>query len=125
MAARVAQQRLERARVRAELQKSQVSSPVSSSAIGGFHAPSGAVGESPGRAARAEAERVARERVVASSAARGYQFEPRRAAKGRAGHLNSFEDCAEWNCTCRVGARSHCAPHTAHLSLPCACPALA
>ena len=125
MATRVAQQRLKRARVRAELQKSQASSPVSSSAIGGFHAPSWPVSESPGRAARAEAESLARARVVASSAARGYQFEPRRAAKGRAGHLNSFEDCAEWNCTCRVGARSHCAPHTAHLSLPCACPALA
>ena len=113
MATRVAQQRLERARVRAELQKSQASSPVSSSAIGGFHAPSRAVSESPGRAARAEAERLARERVAAS-AARGYQFEPRRAEKG-AGHLNSFEDCAEWNCTCRVGARS--LHHTAHLSL--------
>ena len=111
MATRVAQQRLERARVRAELQKSQASSPVSSSAIGGFHAPSRAVGESPGRAARAEAERLARARVVASSAACGYQFEPRRAEKG-AGHLNSFEDCAEWNCTCRVAELAPTAHHT-------------
>ena len=94
MATQIAQQRLERARARAKLQKSQAASPVSSSAIGSFYAARQTEGMSPGRAARAEAERVARER--AASGGRAHQFEPRRAAKG-AGHLNSFMECAEWN----------------------------